>query len=499
MSPHSAPRLVMSGIEKSFPGTRALAGANLEVAAGEVHCLLGENGAGKSTLVKVLAGAYRLDAGTISLEGDVQHYATPHAAMTAGISVIYQELDLVPDLTVAQNLFLGSAPAKAGFIRQGARNRAAAQAIELVGGRFAPTTLVRDLSVGSQQLAAIAKAVVTDARVIVMDEPSATLTEHDLPLVFNLIRRLAAEGRSVIYISHRLDEVLEIGDRATVLRDGRTVANFDLAETRVEDLVTAMIGHRPASMLREHVSFDDLAPRLSIERVQIPDLLDVKDIVVRPGEVVGIAGLGGAGRTTLLRTLFGSRPGANVVAHIDGIAYAPSSPAQAVRAGIGLVPEDRKGEGLLRDLSVVRNAGLATLTPGSLLPARRSRAATAGPLKDLAVKYSSLDQPVGQLSGGNQQKVVLAKWLTRGVEVLLLDEPTRGIDIGAKEELYRQVRALAEGGAAVLMASSELNELCLNADVIHVMFEGRNIARFDPRITSEEEIARAVVTGKASG
>ncbi len=498
MSGKNTPILVMGGIEKSFPGTRALDGARLEVAAGEVHCLLGENGAGKSTLMKVLAGAYRPDAGTISLEGEEQRYTTPHAAMAAGISVIYQELDLVPDLTVAQNLFLGRAPATAGFVRRRARNRAAQQAINLVGGRFAPTTLVRELSVGSQQLAAIAKAVVADARVIVMDEPSATLTEHDLPVVFDLIRRLAAEGRSVIYISHRLDEVLQIGDRATVLRDGRTVATFELAETNVDELVTAMIGHRPTSTIRENVSFDDRAPRLSIDRVEIPGLLDVRDIDVRPGEVVGLAGLGGAGRTTLLRALFGSQPNAHVTARIDGAPYSPSSPAQAVRSGIGLVPEDRKGEGLLRELSVVRNAGLATIKPWSLMPARRARLATAMPLKDLAVKYASLDQPVGQLSGGNQQKVVLAKWLTRGVEVLLLDEPTRGIDIGAKEELYRQVRALAEGGAAVLMASSELNELCLNADVVHVMFEGRNIAQFDPRTISEEEIARAVVTGRAS-
>ncbi|MCW2867164.1 MAG: transporter ATP-binding protein [Marmoricola sp.] len=501
--PTQVPRLVMHGIVKSFPGTRALDGADLEVAAGEVHCLLGENGAGKSTLMKILSGAYRADAGTITLEGVPQHHSSPSAAMAAGISVIYQELDLVPDLTVAQNLFLGRAPTFAGVVRRRERTQSAGAALDLVGGRFAPSTLVRELSVGDQQLAAIAKAVVTDARVIVMDEPSATLTEHDLPRVFDLIRRLTAEGRSVVYISHRLDEVLEIGDRATVLRDGRTVARFELDSAAgavdAEDLVTAMIGHRPDSRVRGTASFDHCTPRLRLDRVQVPGLIDVSDVVVRPGEVVGLAGLGGAGRSTLLRAVFGSQRGARVSATIDGRTFAPTSPAQAVKAGIGLVPEDRKGEGLLRELSVVRNAGLASLTPASLRPGRRSRRVTAAPLRDLAVRYADLDQPVGQLSGGNQQKVVLAKWLTRGVEILLLDEPTRGIDVGAKEELYRQVRALAEGGTAVLMASSELGELCLNADVVHVMFEGRNIARFDPRTHSEEEIARAVVTGKAAG
>jgi len=485
----------MRAIRKTFPGTVANDGADFTVAPGEVHCLLGENGAGKSTLMKILAGAYQPDEGEIWLDGEKLEISNPVAGIKAGISVIYQELDLIPDMTVAQNLFLGHAESSRGIVQRGQRNRAAQEIITRVGGSFAPTNFVRDLSVADQQLTAIGKAITSDARIIVMDEPSATLTEHELPAVFELVRRLASEGRSVVYISHRLDEVMEIGDRATVLRDGKTVAELNIADVTTEDLVTAMIGHRPTSTAREPKSFDSMAPALELRHVRIPGLIDVSGIVVHPGEIVGLAGLGGAGRTTLLSAIFGAAQ-AETDMILHGQKYRPHRPGTAVRAGIGLVPEDRKGQGLLRELSVLRNAALAALPLRGLRPRARAQRITREPLKNLGVKFANADQAVGQLSGGNQQKVVLAKWLSRGVKILLLDEPTRGIDIGAKEELYQQVHKLAADGVAVVMASSELTELALNADSVWVMHEGKNVAQFDPRVVTEEDIARVVVTGR---
>ena len=489
------PRLEMRDIRKQFPGTVANDGAQLTVMPGEVHGLVGENGAGKSTLMKILAGVYQPDSGEIRLDGETVHIAHPLAGIEAGISVIYQELDLVPDMTVAQNLFLGRKGINGALVHHHSRNAAARQVIDRVGGTFETFRLVRDLPVAQQQLTAIAKAITIGARIIVMDEPSATLTEHELPAVFTLVRSLAAEGRSVVYISHRLDEVMEVGDRATVLRDGKTVAELMLPEVTQDDLVTAMIGHRVTTTPRAQRRFDHGAPTLDIRHIRIPNVIDVTDIAVRAGEIVGLAGLGGAGRTTLLSAIFGAVP-ADSDMSLGGDSFAPKRPGAAVGCGVGLVPEDRKVQGLLQELSVVRNAGLAALPRWGMRPRATARAMTHEPLRDLGVKYANLDQAVGQLSGGNQQKVVLAKWLTRGIRVLLLDEPTRGIDVGAKEELFRRVHALADTGVAILMASSELTELMRNADHIWVMHEGRNVAVFDPRVTPEDKIARAVVTGK---
>lgn len=493
-----APLLQMRGIVKTYPGTVACDGADLEVQAGEVHCLLGENGAGKSTLMKILAGSVQPDAGQILLDGVPLRLASPHDGIKAGISVIYQELDLSPDLTVAQNLYLGHAPSRAGIIRRATRHRLAGEMIERVGGTFSPSALVRTLSVADQQLTAIAKALTMDAKVLVMDEPSAALTEQDLPAVFELIRRVTREGHAVIYISHRLDEVKEIGDRATVMRDGRTVARFQVSTTSIDELVTAMIGHRPDARVRPPRSFPAGTPALDVGQVEIPGVLDVRGVTVQPGQIVGLAGLGGAGRSTLLAGIFGARPAATDV-RVHGQRVRSGRPSTAVRAGLGLVPEDRKTQGLLRELSVLRNASLAALRPRGLRPSRAAEGMTRKPLQDLGVRYASSRQPAGQLSGGNQQKVVLSKWLTRGSTVLLLDEPTRGIDVGAKEELFRHIHRLADQGVGVLMASSELSELTAHADSIWVLHEGRNVAQFDPRVTPESAIAHCVVTGKVHG
>ncbi|MER7970412.1 sugar ABC transporter ATP-binding protein [Streptomyces sp. NPDC096080] len=490
------PRLVMRGIVKRFPGTLANDGAELIVRPGETHCLLGENGAGKSTLMKILAGSYRPDEGEILLDGEPVELTGPQAGLAHGTAVIYQELDLVPDLTVAQNLLLGHAPSRGPFVRRARRAALAREAVARVGGDFDVDTPVRDLPIAAQQLTAIAKALTADARIIVMDEPSATLGETDLRRVFEVIRSLTAQGRSVIYISHRLEEVLEIGDRATVLRDGRTVAVRELAGTTADQLVDDMIGRATALTGTTDRPRPEGPPLLDIAAVRSPGLVDVSGIQVRAGEIVGLAGLGGAGRTTLLKALFGdSRAAVSVT--LDGAPVRLRSPAAAVRAGLALVPESRKEQGLMPGLSVSRNAAVAALSaPPWLAPRGRGRRLSAPVLDGLGVRCSSPDQPVGKLSGGNQQKVVLAKWITKGsLKVLLLDEPTRGLDVGAKADLYRQVRALADQGVAVLLASSELGELTANADRIWVLHEGRNVACFDPRTTDENDIAHTVVTG----
>ncbi|MBL3698787.1 sugar ABC transporter ATP-binding protein [Leucobacter luti] len=489
----------MRGIRKGFPGTIALKSVDLDVHGGEVHCLLGENGAGKSTLMKILAGSYVPDEGTIEIAGEPVVLQRPLDGIAAGISVIYQELDLFPDLTVAQNLFLGHTPARGGIVKRGERRRLAQDALDRVGAMFSPDARVGDLAIADQQLTAIARALTTDARIIVMDEPTATLGEADVENVFGVIRRLTSEGRAVIYISHRLDEIRAIGTRITVLRDGVGAARYPVASTDADRWISDMIGDKKAE-LTEHRARREFSDEvaLCIDEVSIPGLIDIRDLSVRAGEIVGLAGLGGAGRTTLLSALFGARPATRRV-RVFGEAASIRSVKDAIRYHFGLVPESRKTEGLLLGLSVARNAGLAALRGSSWLrPRERSTALTAPILRDLAVKYSDGAQAVGLLSGGNQQKVVLAKWLARDTRVLLLDEPTRGLDIGAKADLYRQVRALADRGAAVLVASSELGELMANADRIAVLHEGRNIGEFDPLVDSEETISHAIISGKAS-
>lgn len=495
----AAPILRMRGIRKSFPGTMALKSVDLDVNAGEVHCLLGENGAGKSTLMKILAGSSTPDEGTIEINGEPVEFHRPLDGINAGIAVIYQELDLFPDLTVAQNLFVGHAPSSLGLVHRRTRRQLAKTYLERVGATFSPDAKVGELPIADQQLTAIARALTTDAQIIVMDEPTATLGEADVENVFTVIRRLAAEGRAVIYISHRMDEIRAIGTRITVLRDGINSAKYAVADTDADQWISDMIGDKKAELTqhrRRREVADEVA--LDIRSVVIPALIDVKDIALRKGEIVGLAGLGGAGRTTLLSAIFGARSSESDI-RVFGKQVRITSVRDAMNNHFGLVPESRKSQGLLLSLSVARNAGLAALREGPwFMPREREARRTAPILKDLAVKYAGPQQEIRLLSGGNQQKVVLAKWLARDTRILLLDEPTRGLDIGAKADLYRQVRALADKGAAVLVASSELSELMANADRIFVLHEGHKVGEFDPLVDTEESISHAIISGKAS-
>lgn len=489
--------LSMRGVSKGFQGVQALKNVDLVIQRGEVHCLLGENGAGKSTLMKILAGSYLADSGEIWMSGQPLQMNNPSDGIQAGIAVIYQELDLFSDLTVAQNIFMGHSPSRLGVL-SGRRRRERAQGfINRVGGRFRPDDTVAELPIADQQLTAIARALAMEAMLIVMDEPTATLGEGDVEKVFAVVRSLIAEGRSVVYISHRLNEVKEIGDRITVLRDGRRVASYDVATSDSEQWTADMIGDKknqlaPAAARRQR----SREVVLEVHGVSIEGLLEVEGLSVGTGEIVGLAGLGGSGRTTLLSAIYGARK-ANFRGRLLGAHYAPRSVRSAVQSGVGLVPESRKRDGLFLTLSVVRNAAISSLYRAPWLWPRTVGEARVGPhLSSLGVKFSSGKQAVGELSGGNQQKVVLAKWLTRGVKLLLLDEPTRGLDVGAKAELYREVRALAEQGTAVLVASSELGELMAHTQRIVVLHQGRKVSEFDPAVDSEELINHAIISGR---
>lgn len=496
MTPSSTPVLSASGIYKHFPpNVQALEDASIEICPGEVHCLVGANGAGKSTLVKVLAGAHRPDRGVVEVDGTPVTFSKPHDAVRVGISTIFQELDLVPELTVEQNLLLGRTPVRGFVIDRSARRRRAQEALERVGAPFAADVEVGRLSVANQQLAAIARALTTDAKLLVMDEPSAALDDAEVARVFAVIRDLTTTGHSVLFISHRLGEVFDIGDRVTVMRNSRTVGTYDLASTSPAELVAAMIGqHR--SLIERHERPDHAgAPvALDLRSLDGPDGLHVDGLQVRTGEIVGLAGLGGAGRTTLLNSLFGCTR-ATIDADVFGERYAPKSPGDAVDRQVGLVPENRKTEGLILGASIGRNAALPSLRRRRFSTWRRIRELTTPHLDQLNTKYADIALPVRLLSGGNQQKVVLARWLAKDTRLLLLDEPSRGLDVGAKADLYTQVRALADAGAAVLVASSDLEELVANCDRICVIHEGRNVAEFDPDRTGHDPIQQTVITG----
>lgn len=487
--------LMVDHAAKVFPGNvLALEDATLSIRRGEVHCLLGANGAGKSTLLKIIAGAYSPTRGSLILDGVPQRFRSPLDAARAGISMIYQELDLVGCLTVAQNMLLGRVPSKWGVIDRKQRARVASEALDQVGAKFGLDVAVASLSIANQQLTAIARALTLDAKIIIMDEPSAALNENELERVFEVIRQLTSKGIGILYVSHRMGEIRAIGDRVTALRNGRTVETFPVAGTSEQTLVEAVLGRNQALLDRSIRAPCRDTVTLSVPRLQGPQGLDIRNLDLREGEIIGLSGLNGSGRTSLLRALFGDLPFTGEIM-LNGRPYKPQRPSAAIARGVGLVPEDRKMHGLVLDQAIYRNAALPSLRRRGFVSHEKLRRKAAPVLSDLSTRFNAIDQPVRELSGGNQQKVVFSKWVLNSSRVLLLDEPSRGLDVGAKAELYALVRRLAEKGAAILVASSELDELYANCDKIWVFYEGRNVHCFDPTSASRDDILTAGLVG----
>ncbi|MDZ7301251.1 MAG: sugar ABC transporter ATP-binding protein [candidate division KSB1 bacterium] len=471
----SPPRLQMQGIRKRFGATIALSGVDLAVAAGQVHALVGENGAGKSTLMKVLSGAHQPDSGQMWLDGQLYRPRHPHDARLAGVAMIYQELSLAPHLSVAENIMLGMEPVKFGWVRRAEmRQRALAALAQLGRTDIHPETCVNQLPLAARQLVEIARAVAIGCRVLVLDEPTSSLSTEDIQRLFALVRRLKQQNHAIIYISHVLEEVKEISDRFTVLRDGKSVGEGETASVPTKEIISLMVG-------REVTDLYPRSPRTPGEAVlAISDLAGISkptsaSLVLHRGEVLGIAGLVGAGRTEFLRAVFGLDPVRRGEIKL-GVYVGPSSPSRRWRQGMGMVSEDRKAEGLALSLSVADNVTLSRLTgfgPAGLVMPKRQQLAANNWIERLQIKCRSSRQAVASLSGGNQQKVALARLLQHDVEVLLLDEPTRGIDVGSKAEIYRVINELATRGKAVLMVSSYLPELLGVCDRVAVMCRGR--------------------------
>lgn len=485
------PILEMLHISKSFPGVQALRDVQLEVRKGEIHALMGENGAGKSTLMKILAGIYHPDNGTIALDGQPVIIDTPRKARELGISIIHQELHLASNLSVAENISLGREPHSAGgWLDTRTLNREAQSVLEQVGATFTPTTIVSTLGIAQQQLVEIAKALSERARILVMDEPTASLSERETQKLFDIIRTLRHQGIAIIYISHRMSEVYELADRVSVLRDGQYVGTLEGDAINADELIRRMVG-RSLHDLYQHDVIDTGEIVLEAKDLTNGHGIGPASLTLRRGEIVGLAGLIGAGRTELARLLFGADHLSGGEILIDGRPVKIKHPIDAIRAGMGLVPESRKEQGLFLQMAIQENItinAMPRLSIGGFLKMYPLRRAAQKQVDDLSIRLASLDQAVMNLSGGNQQKVVLARWLTLGPKVLLLDEPTRGVDVGAKAEIYHIMSQLARAGVAILMISSELPEILGMSDRILVMREGRIVAELPGRTTTQEEI-----------
>lgn len=491
----TTPLVEMQGITKAFGPVRVLEGVDFTLLPGEVHALMGENGAGKSTLIKILAGIHRPDAGSIRVDGQTVEIGSVADAERAGIAVIHQELNLIPELSVAENLFLGHEPARLGLLHRRAMRERARDWLTRVGLEALPVdTPVQRLSVGQQQLVEIARALGQHARVLVMDEPTTALTEHETTTLFALIRELRAQGAGIIYVSHRMEELFALCDRISVLRDGRLVGCRPVAGLSLDEVVRMMVG-RPLKARFPQRERRPGAVRLKVEALGNRYVRDV-GFEVRAGEVLGIAGLMGAGRTEILRLLFGLARAESGRIELDGHSLLPRSPVEAIGAGLALVPEDRKTQGLVLDLSVRENITLARVPArAGVIERRRERHLVSELIARLKIRTRDMEQAVRMLSGGNQQKVVLARWLALRPRVLLLDEPTRGVDVGGKAEIYELINALVGQGAAIVMVSSELPEVLAMSDRILVMHEGRATALFDAADASQERIMLAATRG----
>lgn len=488
--------LEMQGISKSFPGVRALDDARLDLFAGEVHALLGENGAGKSTLMKILAGAYRPDSGTIHIAGRLAQMSSPREAQRLGVAVIYQEFNLVPTLSARENVFLGQEKCLGPLLDISRERGNASDLFKRMNIAIDPETLCSELTVAQQQVVEIAKAISLNAKIVVMDEPTAALTNQEVEKLFAIIRDLQAAGVGVIYITHRLDEVFAIADRATVMRDGRYVDSLPIKNLTRHRLIEMMVGRKLESEFPKRDSMIG-AERLTVSSLNRGRAVRDVSFSIRRGEILGLTGLVGAGRTEVARLIFGADRRDSGRIFLDGQELRITKPRDAIRRGICLLSEDRKAEGLILNMGVRENFGLPNLPQLSkmgFVQQRRERQAFASYTQSLRIRIPHDDEPAKNLSGGNQQKVVLAKWLQANSDVIIFDEPTRGIDVGTKYDIYLLMNQLAAAGKAILMISSELPEVLGMSDRILVMHEGQIAGEiFDvPNATQEQIMAIAV-------
>ncbi|WP_408913894.1 sugar ABC transporter ATP-binding protein [Brucella pseudogrignonensis] len=489
----------LTGIAKSFGGVHALRGVDFSLRAGEVHALLGENGAGKSTLMRVLGGEFVPTRGTVKIGGEEQHFRGPMDAMSKGIAVIHQEMALATDLTVAENIFMWMLPS---VISWPELNKRAKELITSLGFSISPSALVGDLPIAHQQVVEIAKALSRNAQVMVFDEPTAVLSARDANRLLDIIRTLRERGVGIIYISHRLDEVFSIADRITIMKDGASVTTTECASVTVDDVIRLMVGRPLKALFGEDVERKVGNEVLRLEELSDGSRIKGVSLTVKAGEIIGLGGLVGAGRTELMRLVFGAERAKSGRIFIHGKEKTIRNPRDGVKAGIGLVPESRKDQGLILDFPIRVNSTMAKLSPlvnlFGFVKARAERSTVETLSKRLRLKAGSIEDPASSLSGGNQQKVVLAKWFHADGDVLIFDEPTRGVDVGAKTEIYSLIKSLAAEGRAVVVISSEHLELFGLCDRILVMREGAVTGSLQPEEYSEENLLKLAMVNTAS-
>lgn len=497
----SDPILRVEGVSKGFPGVQALKDVHLEVRAGEVLVLVGENGAGKSTLMKILSGIYEKDEGTIFFQGEEVELTSPLQAQRLGITIIHQEMNLMPDLTVAQNIYVGREPLSGPFLSERRLNAQTAELLRRLEIDLDPRQRVGDLTVAKQQMVEIAKALSFDAKVLIMDEPTSALTDAEVEILFVLIEQLRARGTGIVYISHRMDELRRLADRVTVLRDGTYIGSLEKAEVDIPRIIEMMVGRPIDEGARPEPRDHAAAPVvLDVRGLSTKALLKDVSFQLHRGEILGFAGLMGAGRTETARAVIGADPRDGGEITIDGTRASIAQPSDAVRHGIGYLSEDRKQLGLMLEQDVTFNTVLASL--GSYANAlgwmgdRKARAQTKDYVGSLRIKTPSVTQTVKLLSGGNQQKVVIARWLMRDCDILIFDEPTRGIDVGAKEEIYRVMQQLAADGKSIIVISSELPEILRVADRIAVFANGRITGTLRNEDATQEKIMQLAAHGE---
>ena len=491
-----APQLLaMRGIHKRFPGVHALKGIDLDLHEGEVLALMGENGAGKSTLIKILGGAHQPTEGEVLIDDQLIHINSPQTSQASGIGIIYQEFNLIPHLTVRENIFLGKAKARSGFVKKSEEKRIAKELLEKIGIDINPNALCKDLSTAEQQIVEIVKALSSDVRILVMDEPSATLTPQEVEGLFKIIRDLQSQGIGIIYISHRLDEIFDIANRVMVMRDGEYIGTKPMQEISRQEMIEMMVGRKVENEFPKH--YHDRGPvRLDVQNLKAKNVNNVS-FQVHAGEVLGITGLVGAGRTETVRLIFGADRRDSGTIKLDNVQLNISKPSDAIGHGICLLTEDRKSQGLVLMHSVRENFGLPNLDTFSktgFLKHKSEKTSFSSYIESMKIKIPHQEQLAKNLSGGNQQKVVLAKWLQRNCDVIIIDEPTRGIDIGAKYEIYMLINELAKQGKAIIMISSELPEVIGMSDRIMVMRSGQvsAIVTDVKNVTQEQILEHAI-------